>query len=65
MTVGDLRGLISQLPDDANIRPQWRPGDEPDDDAPGVVLYGFDVTGGELMARVGLFYLEQISKEDE
>lgn len=60
MTVGELRAIIAGLPDDANVRPQWRAGDEPQDHAPGVVLHGFDVSGGELIARVGLFYLDDI-----
>lgn len=65
MTVGELRTLIDGLPDAYAIRPQWVPGKEPGDHEPGVCLDGFDVDRerGELLARVSLFYLDEIEDE--
>ena len=65
MTVGQLRELIADLPDTCTIRPQWVPGSEPQDHEPGVKLSGFDVMDGELLARVELFYLDEIEDEEE
>lgn len=65
MTVGELRKLIADLPDDAAIRPQWNDGEEPGDSSPGVVLHGFDFHDGELLARVGLFWLDDIADDCE
>lgn len=60
MTVGELRSVIAGLSDDTPIRPQWLPGSEPGDHEPGVSLVSFDVGDGELLARVELFYLDEI-----
>ena len=61
MTVGNLRKLIANLPDDAGIHPDW--DDPPDDDSPGVTLGGFKVGsykgGGKyLSVLVALAYPE-------
>ena len=65
MTVGELRKLIADLPDAAVIRPQWNEGEEPQGSSPGVVLHGFDFRDGELLARVGLFWLDDIVDDCE
>jgi hypothetical protein len=65
MTVGDLRKLIADLPDDMNVRPQWLPGEEPGDHEPGVEIHGFDVANGELLVRISLFYLDEIDEAPE
>jgi len=64
LTVGGLRRLIAAMPDDTVIRPAWVPGEEPGDHEPGVQLLGFDAAGGELVARVALFYLDEIQDEE-
>ena len=64
MTVGQLRELIAHLPDTCTVRPQWEPGKEPGDHEPHVCLRGFDVLNGELLARVELFYLDEIEDEE-
>ena len=60
MTVGELRSVIAGLPDTTPIRPQWAAGSEPGDHEPGVSLLGFDVLDGQLLARVELFYLDEL-----
>jgi hypothetical protein len=67
MTVGQLRELIANVPDDYTVRPQWVAGKEPKDHEPGVRLERFDVDGqsGELLARVSLFYLDEIEDEED
>lgn len=63
LTVGLLRRVIADLPDDAIIRPAWAHSMTPGDNEPGVVLQGFDVCDGELLALVGLFYLDDITED--
>jgi len=65
MRVGQLRSLIEGLPDDCTVRPKWVPGSEPGDHEPGVRLCGFEVDGDELLARVELFYLDDLDDWDE
>lgn len=42
MTVGHLREIIANLPDDMPIAPEWT--EIPDDSEPAVCVEGFDVT---------------------
>jgi hypothetical protein len=65
LTVGDIRRLIADLPDDAPVYPDWG-GNPPADHEPGVEIIGAEYGGaaqdvGEphLRILVGLFYLGQ------
>jgi hypothetical protein len=62
LTVGHLRRVIEGLPDDTIIRPDWQDG-PPQDHEPGVELFGFEAERGELLAKVGLFYLDEVEDE--
>lgn len=63
-TIKDFLKAAQYLPDDAVIRPQWAPGCEPSDHEPGVELVGFDQQDGQVIARVKLFYLDEIEDEE-
>lgn len=65
LTVGLLRRVIAELPDDAVIRPAWAHSMTPGDGDPGVVLHGFDACDGELRALVGLFDLSEVHGDEE
>ena len=57
LSVGHIRRLIADLPDDAEISPDWFDG-PPGDDRPAVVLHAVTVRGGELLALVSLIDLD-------
>ena len=64
-TVRQLMDACKCLPDDAVVRPQWVPGCEPSDHEPGVRLRGVEQADGEVLLRVELFYLDEITDEEE
>ena len=63
-TVRDFLDACKHLPDDAVVRPQWQPGSEPGDHEPGVEVVGFDRVGDQVLIRVKLFYLDDITDEE-
>lgn len=63
LTVGDIRKAIANLPDHAEVFPDWQHGYEPDDCEAGVELRGIEVSNNEPFAPyvsvlVKLFYLD-------
>lgn len=64
-TVREFLDACKHLPDDAVVRPQWVPGKEPSDHEPGVLLRGFEQGDGEVLLRVELFYLDDITDEED
>ena len=70
LTVGRLRQLIKNLPDDAPIFPDWTKGATPSEDEPGVsidsIAVGKDKEHGKyLSVRVSLFYLNDEDPDDQ
>lgn len=67
MNVGELRKLLEQLPDDADINPDW--SSPPGDDDPAVTLEGFairGISGGRyLSVLVGLQYLDDVDEDND
>lgn len=66
LTVGELRKLIAQLPDEALIYPNWAEGCLPNDNEPGVEIVGI-ISGWDVQARkdflsveVRLFYPDDL-----
>ena len=65
MTIGELRVVIKDLLDDVPVCIDWALGEAPRDHEPGVKLFGWDVEQGNLVMRVGLFYLDELSDEQD
>ena len=67
-TVGDLRKLIADLPDDARYQPDWANG-PPGDHDPAVTVVGFEVRGvGSdlyLGVLVDIAYLDDVECEGD
>jgi hypothetical protein len=65
VTIGELRVIIKDLRDDVPVCIDWALGEAPRDHEPGVKLFGWDVEQGNLVMRVGLFYLDELSDEQD
>lgn len=65
MTIAELKQAIQDLPDDSSVCIDWALGEAPRDHEPGVKLFGWDVEQGNLVMRVGLFYLDELSDEQD
>lgn len=63
MTVGDLRVLLRDLPDDTPVSPRWAYG-PPSDSDPAVTIDRFEVQKGVLAVMVSLDYLNEDEDED-
>lgn len=64
MTIGELREAIKDLPADAPVCIDWALGEAPRDHDPGVRLFGWNTDEkGNLIMRVGLFYLDELDDE--
>lgn len=64
ITVGDLRKSIANLPDDAEIVPEWEPGFNAGDDEPSVSLQGFIAAEDKLVVLVELVYGDEYDDAD-
>jgi len=63
MTVGELRSVLAELPDDAPLYPEWNDR-IPRDHEPAVRLHGFRAVKGEAQALVSLVYLDEVTEEE-